>query len=239
MVYYHQKRGKNMDIKLFYKERGCGEALILLHGNNGDCDYFTSQIEYFSKSFHVIAPDTRGHGRTPRGDKTFALRTFADDLCCFMDELNIEKAHILGFSDGANIAMLFALKYPHKVRSLVLNGGNLNGDGVEDELQASICKEYNELLNMPFKTPEQKRTEEMLSIMINDPNISEKELSNIKAPTLVIAGTYDLIKTEHTKLIHRCIPSSKLVFVEGGHLIAAERSDEFNRAVDDFYKHLM
>lgn len=228
-----------MDIELFYKEKGAGDILILLHGNNGDCDYFTSQIEYFFKKFHVIAVDTRGHGRTQRGVRPFTLRTFADDLCEFMDSKGIKKAHILGFSDGANIAMLFALKYQTRVKSLVLNGGNLNGDGVDVELQNSICREYEELLHTDNKTPEQKRIEEMLSIMINDPDIKKEELSKITVPTLVIAGTEDLIRPEHTVLIHQSIPSSKLVFVDGGHLIAAERPYEFNKAVDAFYEELL
>ena len=69
----------------------------------------------FSKHFRVIALDTRGHGRTPRGDAPFTIRQFADDLLAFLDAQGIGKADILGFSDGGNIAMVFALKYPERV----------------------------------------------------------------------------------------------------------------------------
>ena len=225
-----------MDIKNYYIEKGQGDVIILLHGNNGDGDYFSHQIEYFSEKYRVIAPDTRGHGKTPRGTKPFTLRTFADDLYEFMNLLNIKKANIIGFSDGANIAMLFALKYPGYVNALVLNGGNLDPSGVEEELQNSITEEYKGLVLTPDKTPEQIRLEEMLSIMINDPFIKPDELSKITAKTLVVAGTYDLIKREHTELIYNSLPNARLAFIEGGHLIAAERSQEFNRIVDDFLK---
>lgn len=96
-----------MDIKLYYSEHGSGEPLILLHGNGEDSGYFKEQIRFFSKHFRVIAVDTRGHGRSPRGNAPFTLTQFAEDLRCFMLEMGIKKAHILGFSDGANIAMLF------------------------------------------------------------------------------------------------------------------------------------
>lgn len=230
------KREKAMNIKHFYKEKGNGNVMILLHGNNGDCDYFSNQIEYFSHKYRVIALDTRGHGKTPRGTKQFTLRVFADDLYEFMCGMNIEKADIVGFSDGANIAMLFALKYPRCVDRLVLNGGNLNGEGVDEALQNSITEEYRGLVLTPDKTKEQKRLEEMLSIMVNDPDIKPAELSEIHARTLVIAGTEDLIKREHTELIYNSLPNAELVFLNGGHLIAAECSEEFNKVLDVFLK---
>ena len=77
----------------------------------------------------MYALDTRGHGKTPRGEKPFTIRQFAEDLLCFMDEHKIEKTHLLGFSDGRNIAMGFAMQYPERVDRLVLNGANLDPAG--------------------------------------------------------------------------------------------------------------
>ena len=110
---------------LQYIEQGKGEALILLHGNGESLDYFAHQIAYFSHDYRVIAVDTRGHGQSPRGEDPFTLEQFAEDLRDFMDGLKIKKAHLLGFSDGGNIALTFALWYPERVRSLILNGANL------------------------------------------------------------------------------------------------------------------
>ena len=85
---------------LNYIEKGCGRPLILLHGNGNSSRYFKKQVRYFSAKFRVIAVDTRGHGKSPRGGGPFTMERFADDLKIFMEEMGIEKADILGFSDG-------------------------------------------------------------------------------------------------------------------------------------------
>lgn len=95
---------------------------------------------------------------------------------------------MLGFLDGANIAIKFALKYPKKVKASILNGGNLNAE----------------------------------------------ELNKIKASTLVIAGTKDMIKEIHTREIASSIPNSELVFIPGNHFIAEKKSEDFNQVVDKF-----
>jgi len=120
-----------MDIKLNYIDKGTGEPIILLHGNGEYLEYFEHQIEHFSKEYRVIALDTRGHGKSPRGNKPFTIRQFADDLKDFMDELGIEKAHILGFSDGGNIAIVFAMKYQERTMKVIMNGANLYPSGVK------------------------------------------------------------------------------------------------------------
>ena len=74
-----------MDIEHYYIEKGQGDPLILLHGNGENCDYFAGQIDEFVRNYHVYAPDTRGHGKTPRGNAPFTIRQFADDLLGFMD----------------------------------------------------------------------------------------------------------------------------------------------------------
>ena len=114
-----------MDIELFYREKGSGEPLILLHGNGEDGSYFVHQIEHFQSRYRVIALDTRGHGRSTRGSAPFTIRQFALDLYDFLRAHEIPSAVLLGFSDGANIAMQFALDHPEMVRALILNGATL------------------------------------------------------------------------------------------------------------------
>ena len=111
-----------MDITHFYVEKGQGDPLILLHGNGEDHTYFDHQIDVFAQHYHVYALDTRGHGQTPRGTRPFTIRQFADDLLAFMDARHIERAHLLGFSDGGNIAIIFAIRYPERVDRLILDG---------------------------------------------------------------------------------------------------------------------
>jgi Predicted hydrolases or acyltransferases (alpha/beta hydrolase superfamily) len=223
-----------MDIEHFYIEKGQGEPLILLHGNGENCDYFAGQMDAFAQHFHVYALDTRGHGKTPRGDAPFSIRQFADDLLGFMDAHDIDKAHILGFSDGGNIAMIFAMKYPERVDKLILDGANLDAKGVKRSVQIPIEIGWRFAKCFAGKSDEARRNAEMLGLMVNDPNVRPEELSAIRAETLVIAGTKDMIKDEHTRLIARSIKDSRLVILKGNHFIANKCPDAFNRAVLDF-----
>jgi len=225
-----------MDIKHYFVEKGQGEPLILLHGNGENCGYFVGQIEVFAQYYHVYALDTRGHGKTPRGDASFTIRQFADDLRDFMDEHGIEKAHILGFSDGGNIAMIFAMKYPERVNRLILNGANLDANGIKRSVQIPIEIGYWFAKLFANKSPEAKLHAETLGLMVNDPDVKPMELSKIQAKTLVIAGTRDMVKEDHTRLLASCIPDVQLVILDGNHFIANKCPEAFNRAVLAFLR---
>ena len=225
-----------MDISHFYTEKGRGEAFILLHGNGESSEYFQNQINEFAGSWHVYAIDTRGHGKTPRGDRPFTIRQFADDLLCFMDEHQIEKAHLLGFSDGGNIALVFAIQYPERVGRLILNGANLFPGGVKRSVQIPIEIGYRIAKLFSGRSDSARSNAQMLGLMVNDPNVRPEELRKIRAKTLVIAGTKDMIRESHTRLIAEHIPDSQLVLISGDHFIANKKPEEFNRAVLDFMK---
>ena len=203
--------------------------MILLHGNGEDLTYFDHQVKFFSKYRRVIALDTRGHGKSPRGTAPFTIEQFAIDLLHFMDTLHIQKADILGFSDGGNIALTFALDHPERVSRLILNGANLNPRGVKFIVQAPIVLGYHaaKLLGGTSKA-------EMLGLMVNEPNIMPQQLHKLQIPTLVIAGHNDMIKTSHTNLIAATLPNSKLVIINGDHFIANKNPSEFNEAVLQF-----
>ncbi|MCM1107276.1 MAG: alpha/beta hydrolase [Blautia sp.] len=227
-----------MDITLHYQEKGNGEPFIFLHGNGENGSYFRHQINYFSEKYRVIALDTRGHGQSPRGTMPFTIQQFASDLYDFMTELRLSNAVILGFSDGANIAMKFALKHPDMVKALILNGGNLNTKGVKSTTQIPIEIGYRTAKRFASKSPEAKMNAEMLGLMVNEPNIALSELSKITAPTLVICGTKDMIKESHTKKIAKNIPNAKLAIIEGNHFIANKHPAEFNQEIENFLQEI-
>ena len=219
-----------MDISLYYIERGEGYPLILLHGNGESGEFFSNQIPAFSAIRHVYAVDTRGHGRSPRGEAPFTISQFADDLKCFMDEREIEKADILGFSDGGNIALILAMRYPNRIGKLIADGANLYPSGMKNAVYREIrraCRRFD-------ADPAQKRGSELYHLMTDEPDIKPWELKKIKSQTLVIAGTDDLIKERHTRLIAKNIPGAELAIIPGGHAVAAENPEEFNRTVMDF-----
>ena len=220
-----------MDIKLNYREQGDGYPLILLHGNGEDSSCFRHQLEFFSKEYRVIAIDTRGQGESPRG-----TAQFAQDLEDFMDEHGIFRANILGFSDGGITALIFVLTCPERVNKLILNGANLDPEGVVEPLRTKIQEKAKEAAQTKDESAENMQRYENLRLMAEQPSIDPKELSKVEAPTLVIVGTQDLIEGAHTKLIYSSLPNAELVFVQGDHFIAYDNPVAFNEAVDKFLK---
>ena len=218
-----------MDIKLNYEEKGEGEVLILLHGNGEDHTGFRKQIDYFCTKYRVIALDSRGHGLSPRGVKPFTISQFADDLFDFMTGMKIEKANILGFSDGGNAALIFALRHQEMVSRLILNGANLFSEGCRKDVNRWIENEYR-----AARERGDEKAASLMRLMIDEPNIKPEELSVLDMPTLVIAGTRDMILRSHTRLIASSIKNSTLVFIPGDHFIAYRNPDAFNEAVDNF-----
>lgn len=221
-------------IKLHYNESGEGLPLILLHGNGESCDYFEHQIPCFSTDYRVIAIDTRGHGKSPRGEKPFTIKQFAEDLHDFMDEKGIDKAILLGFSDGGNIALEFALKHPERVDKLILNGANLFPSGVKPLYQWPIEIGYRIAKLFAKKSEKAKQNAEMLGLMVNEPHIELSELARLTMPVLVIAGTKDMIKESHTRLIYKSLPNAQLAILDGDHFVANKNPDAFNKVVEEF-----
>ena len=227
-----------MDIQLNYQEAGTGTPFLLLHGNGEDHTYFRHQIEYFRTRYRVIALDTRGHGKSPRGTAPFTIEQFSRDLWGFMTAHEIAQAVILGFSDGAHIAMEFAMAHPQMVRALILNGGNLDPAGVKRSTQLPIEIGYRIARHFAARSAEARKNAEMLGLMVNEPNIRCDELARITMPTLVLCGTRDMIRESHSRKIAGSIPGARLVILPGTHFLANQRPAEFNQAVDAFLQTL-
>ena len=225
-----------MELINHYEEAGAGEPLILLHGNGESCEYFSRQISYFKENYRVIAVDTRGHGKSPRGTAPFTIRQFADDLYAFMRRRGIDKAHILGFSDGGNIALTFVLRYPACVDRLILNGANLYFSGMYAVVCIPVYLRYLFWRMFRKRSETARKNAEVMGLMVNDPALRPEQLFQIRQKTLVIAGTRDMTKKSHTELIARSIPNAELKFLKGDHFIAAKKPDEFNREVGRFLR---
>lgn len=223
-----------MDIKLNYVEAGAGFPLVLLHGNGEDHTYFQHQMEPFAARFRVIAADTRGHGGTPRGQAPFTLEQFAEDLKHFLDGLGISRCHLLGFSDGANVALLFSLKYPGYVDKLILNGADLDPSGVRLSTQLPIILGWAALGAVKRVSPKVLPKWELLDLMVTQPHIDNLSLRALRMPTLVVAGDRDMIKQSHTRSIAAPIPNARLAILPGDHFLARRSPEQFNRLVLEF-----
>ena len=224
-------------IKMYYEIYGQGQPLVLLHGNSGSISSYYKQIPAFSKSFRVIAIDSRGQGKSTEDGRKFTYELFAEDTKALLDKLGLDSVDILGWSDGGNIGLIMAMRYPQKVKCLAVMGANLfnNDSSVKPWVNKELKKQYQEIKGeSTFNALFRKR---MIELLMYEPKIDPANLQKIQCPSLVMAGSNDLLLESHTKLIAAGIKNSELLlFTNGSHYEPLERPERFNRAVLDFFQ---
>ena len=113
-------RARINGVELAYDLQGAGEPLVLIHGAQGDQSMFAGIAPAFANQFRVLTFDQRGSGLSEKPDMEYSMALLADDTAALMEHVGFASAHIIGVSMGGMIAQEFALRHPHKVRSLVL-----------------------------------------------------------------------------------------------------------------------
>ena len=230
-------------VSTYYESHGEGEPLLLLHGGLCTIETFFGQTPELAKRFRVILPERRGHGRTADVDGDITYDAMAADTIAFMEALAIESAHLVGYSDGAIVGMLVAMRRPELVRKLVSISGNFDCDGLTDEGRAFLETAQPDTF-IPMLAEQYKKTspdgpehwpvvfEKIRRMALNEPKISPAELGSIKAPTLVMAADRDLMTLEHTLALFQAIPNAQLCIVPGAtHALLFEKPAAVNAAV--------
>lgn len=229
-----------MDIQLFYTDNGDDRShppLILLHGNGSNSSSFFYVADHFKKTRRVITLDSRGHGHTPMGDKPFTLVQIAEDIKDFMDDMGIEKATLIGSSDGGNIALLFAREYISRLSGMVINGANIFPAGLKEHVYKSMLLDLKKAKRALRRNPADKnasRTIGLLKLMINEPDLTPEQLKNMNVPALVIVGNRDVIDEKHTELIVSSLPNARLSVLDGGHSIKKDNYDGYISEIERF-----
>lgn len=221
--------------EIYYEKYGKGPALFLLHGNGGSGRYFSKQLNSFSKHFNVYVVDSRGHGRSTNTQKETSFHLMAEDLATIMKQEGLNHADLLGFSDGANLAMVFARLFPEKVDHLVLNAGNTVPSGVRTLYHLLSYVQYAIVWIGAFVDTGMRNFLPILRLLFRDIGLTTEDLNQIEAPTLVIVGKHDSIKTQHSMYIARSIPNASFAIVSGqGHMFARRNPKRFNQEVLQF-----
>jgi len=189
-----EKFAKINGLKLCYAEYGKGDPIILIHGIGGKKETWIAQITELSNHFRTITFDIRGVGKSDRPNIPYTMEMLADDISGLMDYLKIDKTHIIGRSLGGMIAQYFSLKYPEKVKKLVLMTTNPR---VPDEQAAEFIKkgrlkEIKELKKDPNKAFWEK------SRLLFHKNFRKKMKENPERKFYGIFSAQDLIE-ESTK----------------------------------------
>jgi pimeloyl-ACP methyl ester carboxylesterase len=207
-------------ITLNYEVVGTGEALICLHGNREDLTIFDKLSEVLKKDFTLYLIDSRNHGKSSMTN-AFKYEIMRDDIISFISVLGIEKPHMLGFSDGAIIAKLIAIKCPDLLKSIVLLGGNSRPNGMNRKERLLIQEKFRNTKNWYD------------GMMLKGPYIKKSQLRSILIPTLIIRGSNDIILEKHSKMLHKQIPNSKLIVMQN------KNHEDYIIHKDDLYEPLM
>lgn len=204
--------------KIHYIRKGTGTPLILLHGNGQSARYFKPQMDL---PFDTIAIDSRNHGKSSSSQQ-LNFELMAQDVLEVMDQLKIQKADILGFSDGANLAMVFAKNHPERVNKLILNSGNLSLSDLH-----FFPKLTSILQNIFFNTP-------VSELLVKDVGVTTSDLKKFKMPVLVIAGQYDLIKLSSSRKIAKACHGQFIEIPDAFYKVSHSRPKTFNAVVTKF-----
>jgi pimeloyl-ACP methyl ester carboxylesterase len=235
------KAGKYADLRgfrMYYEIYGVGKPMLLIHGNGGSIKDFKNQISYFSKSYNVIAADSRAQGKSVDTRDSLSYEMMADDFNALLNKLGIDSCYVIGWSDGGINGLLLAKRNPEKVKKLAITGANLWPDttALEPALLQWIVSGNDSLARVP-QTPEVKAQKKLLNLMVFNPHIATSDLKMVKCPTLVIGGDNDVILPKHTMAIAEAIPRSYLwILPNSGHSTLIVYRDMFNSVVSDFFK---
>lgn len=237
----NKEAGKYYDIrgfKMYAETYGSGQPLLIIHGNGGSINNFLYQIPYFSKKYKVIVADSRAQGNSKDEPDSLSYEMMADDYAALLDQMKIDSAYVIGWSDGGINGLLLAIRHPEKVKKLAVTGANLWPDttAVFNDVLQMVLPQYTWLKNLTNKTARQKAAWKLLRLLIEEPHIPLTDLHKISIATLVIGGDHDVIKPEHTLLIAQNIPNSYLwILPNSGHSTPIVYKDKFNETVDDFF----
>ena len=230
-------------ISLHYAAYGRGSPVILLHGGLANLDYWGHQIAALKSRHMVIAMDSRGHGRSTRDARPYGYDLMADDVIGLMDVLNVPKADIVGWSDGAILGLDLAIRYSSRVGKVFAFAANTVPSGVNDDVEknptfAAFIKRARQEYEKYSATPREYDSflEQISKMWASEPNWTDAQLKAITAPVLVVDGDHDeAIKREHTEYIAATIPGAGLLILpNASHFAFLQDPDLFSYAVLHF-----
>jgi pimeloyl-ACP methyl ester carboxylesterase len=230
-------------ISIHYAVYGQGSPVVLLHGGLANADYWGNQIRALEPHHTVIVLDSRGHGRSSRDLRPYGYDLMADDVVALMDVLKVPKAGIVGWSDGAILALDLAMRYPGRVGKIFAFAANTVTSGVKDDVEknptfAAFIRRAGREYEAYSATPKEYDAfvQQISKMWASQPNWTDAQLKAIAVPVLVVDGDHDeAIKREHTEYIASTIPHAGLLILpNASHFAFLQDPEFFNYAILHF-----
>ena len=214
-------------------------VVVLLHGGMGNSDQMTHQVAALQDRYRVITIDSRGQGRSAPTDDGIHYAQMADDVIAVLDELKIDRATFVGWSDGGVIGLQLGIRHPARVTSLWLLATNYNLAGMQSTATSATFGKYWQscaarAVEYGVATDDSAKVRAALRKMWrSEPEIDEDDLRKIEAPTIVALGDHDeLIKRQHAKRLATLLPHATFVLLQDvSHFALWQDPDAVNASI--------
>jgi pimeloyl-ACP methyl ester carboxylesterase len=229
--------------RIHYATYGSGLPVILLHGGLGHSGNWGYQVPALVESgYRAVLIDSRGHGRSTRDARPFSYELMASDVLKVMDTLHLEKASLVGWSDGACTALILAAKAPSRIAGVFFFACNMDPSGVKP-IDASPAltrcfgrhaKDYAQLSATPMHFKD--FVEAVTLMQQTEPNYSARDLAKISVPVAIVQSELEeFIKREHAEYLAQAIPDAEFIVLNGvSHFAPLQRPEQFNAAMLEF-----
>jgi pimeloyl-ACP methyl ester carboxylesterase len=231
-------------VRIWYAVFGHGQPVILLHGGLANSNYWGHLVPALSNEFQVIVIDSRGHGRSTRNVEPLGYGLMASDVLAVMDMLKLEKAAIVGWSDGAIIGLDIALHHPERLTRLFAFAANSDPEGVADIAQSQVFNTYMERAKAEYRDLSPTPSDydafmgQVTKMWETQPHFSADDLHRIHTPTWIVDADHDeAIKRSNTLFMADQIPGSGLLILpQASHFAFLQDPGQFNADVLHFLK---
>ncbi len=223
--------------RIWYATCGAGPAVILLHGGLGHSGNWGYQVPALvGAGYRVVLIDSRGHGRSTRDARPYSYELMASDVLAVMDILRLEKVALIGWSDGACIALIVGMQAPERVAGVFFFGCNMDPSGTKEFVSTPLiercfsrhAKDYAQLSSTPNDF--NAFVGAISEMMKTQPNYGAADLATVRVPVEVVQSEHDeFIKPEYAEYLAQSIPRAELIILRGvSHFAPLQRPDEFN-----------
>lgn len=227
--------------EIAYAATGAGDPVVLVHGGDANSEHWAFQVQALAGQYQVILLDSRGHGRSPYNGGALTYAQLADDVLALLDLLGIERAHLVGWSDGGIIGLDLALRHPERLRKVVAFGANADLSGYRTDTgdEGAIISAFGSHNDADYArlSPAPERHQAMIvalrQMWKTEPAYSSEELRTITTPFLIMAGADEEIIAEgHTRYLAGTIPGAELALLPNcGHFGHMQEPEAFNAAM--------
>jgi pimeloyl-ACP methyl ester carboxylesterase len=229
-------------VKIWYAVFGHGTPVILLHGGLANSNYWGRLVPELARQYQVIVMDSRGHGRSTRSSEPIGYDLMASDVLAVMDFLKIEKAAIVGWSDGAIIGLDIAINHPSRLTRLFAFAANSDPSGVADISQSAVFNKYLARAKTEYESlsPTPKDYDAFLAQVTKmwetQPHFAAEKLSRISTPIWIVDADHDeAIKRVDTLFMADHIPNAGLLILpQTSHFAFLQDPQAFNAEVLHF-----